>query len=418
MIQSKRPARKKQVLVFDVPDRRSIPVVGSLGREYDFHYLIPIRKGYRWQALVELVLKLTRPRYTCSVSFAAFSTEEDLADALLAHLARHPVDAVLPFSERSTALICSMKTRLEQKSKVPLGSIEDFHALNDKYLILKVCQEEGVPFPKYELVLGEQDLPKAASLGFPLVLKCCRASGVKKAMRVCRNWDDLLIAYRELVAQKAEYSFFPCDQLVAQEYIPGNIFDGGFAVWNGKVLAGISQQRVWTIPPEGGVGAYNKSIYIPEIFEYATRIFQRIRWSGPAQLEFIHDVSNNQYKLIEINPRFWGTVGLSVKAGTQIAKSLLNSAFGRDIQSLSMARDGVEFKWWLQETLVAEVLQGRSKWVIFEHLAKIASAEKDNFSYSWWANFLLALPYLFEFFTSRQRSDNKQSKSIAQRLFQ
>jgi hypothetical protein len=56
-----------RILIFDVPDRRSVPIVGTLGKKYHFDYLIPIRKGFWGQFLVILLLKIIKPRFSISI---------------------------------------------------------------------------------------------------------------------------------------------------------------------------------------------------------------------------------------------------------------------------------------------------------------------------------------------------------------
>jgi predicted ATP-grasp superfamily ATP-dependent carboligase len=408
---------KKRILIIDPPDRRSIPVVGSLGRLYDFHYLIPIRKGYSLQKLIESGVVICKPRHARSVSFLPFETEEDLSFNLFRYLEQCSMDVLLPFSERSTALICTLKPSLT-RIVVPFGSLDDFNILNDKYLVAKLAEELDIPAPRFLFIEKETDLQSAAGLGFPLVLKCCRASGVKEALRICHNIEELAQGYQELHSKKARYSFFPCEQLVAQEFIAGKIYDGCFAVKDGKILASSTQIREWTIPVSGGVGAYNKTINVPEIHEYGQRLFERVRWTGPAQLEFIRDEKNGQYKLIEINPRFWGTLGLSVKAGVNFAHYVIAAGLDETLPPApSSIADGIDFKWLLQETLAAELLQGKGKRTIIRHLFQIFTPEVNNFSYSIMANLMVSAPFVLSALGGEKTNQQKGTQSLANRLF-
>ncbi len=408
---------KKRILIIDPPDRRSIPVVGSLGRLYDFHYLIPIRKGYSLQKLIETGVAICKPRHARSVSFLSFDAEEDLSFNLYQCLEQCDMDAVLAFSERSTALLCTLKPSLT-RIVVPYGSLNDFNTLNDKYLVARLAEKLAVPAPRFVFVESEADLQTAAGLGFPLVLKCCRASGVKEALRICRDVEELAQSYRELHSQKARYSFFPCKQLIAQEFISGKIYDGCFAVKDGQVLASSTQIREWTIPVSGGVGAYNKTVNVPEIHQYGKMLFEEVRWTGPAQLEFIRDEKDGQYKLIEINPRFWGTLGLSVKAGVNFAHYVIAAGLNETLPPPpSTIEDGIDFKWLLQETLAAELLQGKGKRTIIRHLFQIFSPEVNNFSYSIMANLMASAPFVLSALGGQKAKQQKQTQSLANRLF-
>ncbi len=229
--------------------------------------------------------------------------------------------------------------------------------------------------------------------------------------------EDLIKGYQELTSNTSNYSFFPCSILVAEEFIDGPIFDGGFAVDAGKVISAITQERVWTIPPSGGFGAKNVTREIPEIIDYGTRIFNHIHWSGPAQLEFIYDQSACQYKLIEINPRFWGTLALAIKAGVNIAEDVILTGLGQSNNNgIKTAPDGIEFKWLLQEALTAEKMRGGSKNILIRQIYECFSNEISNFSYSISTNLLLAIPHLIYYFS--KDSGKKKSNSLAKQLFE
>jgi predicted ATP-grasp superfamily ATP-dependent carboligase len=70
-----------------------------------------------------------------------------------------------------------------------------------------------------------------------------------------------------------------------------------------------------------------------------------LKWHGPAQVEWIYDRINDEYKLIEINPRFWGTLELSIEAGINFPKLLLKMVSEGDIEDNFNYEIGVKHKW-------------------------------------------------------------------------
>ena len=407
----------ERILIFDVPDRRSVPFVGTLGKQYHFDYLIPIRKGFWGQFFVILLLKIIKPRFSKHIHFIPFNDENDLAAELIKFLNYHKYKGILAFSERSTALICKHKSKFPPEVSIPFGSFEDFNILNDKYSILQIANDLHIPTPKHIKIETIEDLDKVKSIELPIVLKCRKASGVKEALRICSSLDELKKAYEELTSSKAQYSFFPNDELVAEEFIEGKIYDGCFSVKEGAILASITQKRDWTIPPSGGFGARNTTKNIPELIRYGKLLFNKVKWTGPAQLEFIYDEKQNEFKLIEINPRFWGTIALSIKANMKIAESIMQSIiFGSANSYIKPTPEGITFEWLLQETYTAERLQGKSWTVIFDHIKKIFGKEINNFSYSFGINLLLSLPHIL-INPTEIKPDNKISESLAKKLF-
>jgi len=141
-------------------------------------------------------------------------------------------------------------------------------------------------------------------------------------------------------------------------------------------------------------------------------------WKGPAQLEFILDEKDQTYKLIEVNPRFWGTTGLAVKAGVNIGEYAIRIGLGEQFSHETViAPPGIDFKWLLQETLTAERMRGKEGNIIWQHIRNIFSRDINNFSYSIGTNILLALPHLVPH-TEKSNKKDEIRASLAKRLFE
>lgn len=407
---------KKQIFILDPPDRRSVPTVSLLRNFYDFHFLIPIRKKVPCQTLAKAALRICKPRGARSITFVPFENEEDMWLRCREILATRPCDAVLPFSERSTAMVLSHVAEMPHNICVPMENLKIFHQLNDKWSVYKEAAKVGLPVPATIAIDSVTDLKRTDTLGFPLVLKCCRASG-RDAIRICSNFDELETAYAQITSGEETYSFFSKSMVIAQEYINGKIYDGCFALKQGQVVASMTQIREWTIPPSGGFGAFNKTQNIPELHAYGQRFFERMEWSGPAQMEWILDSRDKQYKLIEINPRFWGTLGLALKAGILFPQAVLASAMNESLPEMLEPADGIEFRWLFQETLFAETLNGRNIWgALFRHFCSLFSSKQNNFSYSFLINCLLSVPHILTSLKGIKGLESRE-EGLASRLF-
>lgn len=411
--------KKRNVLIVDPHDRRSTPSAYFLSNYFDVHFLVPIRKVTSLEYIIRIILKFCKPRGTKSYNFLSFREESKLLQKLINTIETGKYDSVLAFSERSTALLIKVKAKIKNKALIPFGTMDQFDALNDKFEIAEVCKKLNVPTPKYFKVAIEEDLSLADDFQFPVVLKCTKASGINESLRICDNKSSLIQGYKDLKKGEGTYSFFPRDIMVVQEFVKGKIYDGNFVVYNGEVVEGMTQLRIWTIPPSGGPGAYNQTVHVPELFEYAKKVFQEIKWTGPVNMEYIKDATSGQYKLIEVNPRFWGTLGLSFKAGYNFPKTLLDKATDNSIKVEQKVNGNVFFKWLLQDTLVAEVFQGKKTInVLANHIKQIFSSENENFKYSVRANLLLSIPYIVKSFNVHKKKNTAEAKkSFADRLF-
>ena len=91
------------------------------------------------------------------------------------------------------------------------------------------------------------------------------------------------------------------------------------------------------------------------------RILDALEWHGPAQLEWIRDERDGQYRLLEINPRFWGTLELSTKAGLDFADLTVRMLDGETLDGEFPYAVGVRERWAFPEELLS-VKRDRGRW--------------------------------------------------------
>lgn len=103
---------------------------------------------------------------------------------------------------------------------------------------------------------------------------------------------------------------------IVQEYVPGDAEHGFFALFDhGSPIAMFQHRRIRSYTYSGGASVYRKSIAIPELEEVGIAMLRKFDWHGPAMVEFKRDPRDGSFRLMEINPRFWGSLPLAVHAG-------------------------------------------------------------------------------------------------------
>ena len=108
-------------------------------------------------------------------------------------------------------------------------------------------------------------------------------------------------------------------------------------------------RRVREAPPRGGVSCCAASNYDPKLIEYGTRLLDRLQWHGVAMVEFRYDVRDNDYKLMEINPKFWGSLDLSLTAGVDFPYYLCQMAQGETLEYSEEYDRSLRYHWpWLE----------------------------------------------------------------------
>ncbi len=111
--------------------------------------------------------------------------------------------------------------------------------------------------------------------------------------------------------------------LMVQETISGS-GEGFFAYYeNGEILDGYTHRRIRETPISGGSSTCAESTNAKDTFLLGKLLLDSLNWHGPAMVEFKRDNSSGNLFLIELNPKFWGSLELGLSIGMKLNKASL-----------------------------------------------------------------------------------------------
>ncbi|MET0348765.1 MAG: ATP-grasp domain-containing protein, partial [Rhizobacter sp.] len=192
---------------------------------------------------------------------------------------------------------------------------------------VRVAERLGIRVPNGRLVTEAAASPVAAS--FPAVVKPVhskvRIDGTLRTIeaRICADEAARQAAFRDML---------PHTPVVEQEYFAGRgvgveaLFEHGEPRWL------FAHERLHEIPLTGGASSYRRAIEPPPaVRDAALALLRELRWHGVAMVEFKVSPDGRDYRLIEINPRLWGSLPLAVAAGVNFPLGLLRLATGQPV---------------------------------------------------------------------------------------
>ncbi|ARS91129.1 ATP-grasp domain-containing protein [Natrarchaeobaculum aegyptiacum] len=119
---------------------------------------------------------------------------------------------------------------------------------------------------------------------------------------------------------------------IVQEYVPDSDEYAFFALYrDGEAVATFQhrQRRGWKYA--GGPSAYRESVDIPELYDAGHALLDHLEWHGLAMVEFLRDPETGEFKLMEVNPRFWTSLPFTVRAGVDFPYLYWLQATGREL---------------------------------------------------------------------------------------
>ena len=151
-----------------------------------------------------------------------------------------------------------------------------------------------------------------ANLGPPIVVK-----GVSDASRP-KYFNSLDYVLRYI--SKAS-------DVIIQEFFPG-IGRGYFTVaCNGEPLIEFTHQRIIEYDPIGGASLMSYGpVLDPKLYMIGREVVRKLKWVGPLMVETRWNPESGEYVVLEINPKFWGSIDLPVKLNYQLP-AILVAAF-------------------------------------------------------------------------------------------
>jgi predicted ATP-grasp superfamily ATP-dependent carboligase len=262
---------------------------------------------------------------------------------LLEEVSKNKTDFLLPVTDYTTLIIAKNNNALSAFSRFSVPPIKSFHRAHDKFELMKIAHKLGISTPVTFCPNNRAELLAISrSIEYPSVLKLRKGAGAI-GLSFPENAQSLVKQYDSLGTYTDD--IYDSARPLIQEFVPGQIHDVCLLVDRGKPVATLTQVRQIMHPALGGVGIFNRTTNNQEIIKQATALMCELQWHGPAMVEFKHDSRDRFYKLLEVNPRFWGTLDLSIKVGMDFPYLALKLAYNEKFEDRSKYKINECYRW-------------------------------------------------------------------------
>jgi predicted ATP-grasp superfamily ATP-dependent carboligase len=247
--------------------------------------------------------------------------EEDHLEAIRRAVARSGADVVLAVKEETVQLLAAHPGALPETVRAGLvPPVEAFDLVVDKGRLAAFLAERGIPHPATLPCSGDDAFEEAvADLVFPLLLKPVRGGDSGNIRRF-----ETRAALRAFFRTKV----YPRGTFIVQHFVPGFDIDCSVLCREGEVLAhtiqkGLIPRRRPFAPAAGIVFVEHEGV-----LAVVRRLMRALQWSGVAHVDLRCDPEGRVW-VIEVNPRYWGSLLGSLAAGVNFPLLACRSALGR-----------------------------------------------------------------------------------------
>lgn len=252
-------------------------------------------------------------------------------------------DVVLPASIESTEALIPVMPELQKHVATLLPTEAQLAIGTDKLKTVEFCDQFDVLHPKTWTIENADHAGRISTeASYPLVLKHTRNLGGSRGVRFAGNVEEMVEAHEYLSKLRADNS-----PILAQEYVPGLLFDAVTVARDGVCPQVFTSARKLMYPVSGGVTCVSVSTRSEGLKRTARQIVGELNWNGPIEMEFKLDARDGKFKLIEINPRFWASLGSSISCGVDFPGMAVDLALGRKVNLADEHEYGVRHKYLL-----------------------------------------------------------------------
>lgn len=285
---------------------------------------------------------------------------------ILQFIRKNKIDMIIPVRDDATLILSKNKEEISQYSRILVADHSTLMKARDKAETIRIAQANHIPHP-HTLITDRYDQIDE-KLTFPLILKPRQSSG-SRGISLVNSKTELFEQY-ELISK----IFGPP---LVQEFIPYGGAIGVSMLFNkGQPRAIFTHKRLREYPRSGGPSTLRESIRHEDAEKNATELLEAMNWHGVAMVEFRIDARDGIPKLMEINPRFWGSLSLAVNSGVDFPYLLYEMAKNKDIKSCVDYQLGMKNRWLIGDLLwLLSSINKRKDFAEFMHFSNIGSDE-------------------------------------------
>jgi predicted ATP-grasp superfamily ATP-dependent carboligase len=226
---------------------------------------------------------------------------------------------VVPITEVSLGTL--YETGLDRRIEALCPDRSRYDASVDKATLMSRAAALGLDVPRTRRLDDPAEIEKLpAEFDFPVVVKARRSRFLIEG-----RWYS---GGAGIATNEAELTRLLADPgmragALLQEFVPG-FGEAIFALCHdGECKVTFAHRRLREKPPSGGVSVLRESIPADaKLLEQSRVLLRDLGWSGVAMVEFRRAPDGRAF-LMEINPRFWGSLQLAIDAGADFPRLLV-----------------------------------------------------------------------------------------------
>lgn len=295
----------KKAFIVSCNYRKAYPIIESL-KKLGFTTVAGIYAGtdiYSTEALsryVDTIIRVEKPQ----------SSEKSYISSVIKVVKEYDIDIIIPIGFEDFMTLSKYRDIIGRYTVIPVDNYEKMQYVSNKWTLQNLADRIGIAYPRTFLL---DDVANVSAItdfinmvGLPLVVKGLGDASKPVLVGNHRNMMNIIDNLK--------------GKMLLQEFIVG--FGAGYFCLshNGEPLAEFMHKRFLEETPLGGPSVKACSYYDEELLKEGRKIVEQLKWTGVMMVEFRKEAETGRYYLLEINPKFWGSLELAYRAGVDFPR--------------------------------------------------------------------------------------------------
>lgn len=271
-------------------------------------------------------------------------------ETLYTLLGKEHFDVLIPVSDMVVPFISKNKSFIEDKYgvKCAVTDYEMVYQVENKSRFMDFCDVHNIPHPKTKK-LSKENLSEAIDyVGLPALIKPDYSVGARGITRI----DSVEELKNKFLSIYEKYGNCTLQELIDNQQYYYNVML--YRNSSGQILASAIIKIVRMYPITAGSSSCCISVENPELLRLCIDCLDKLNWVGMADFDVLQRMDNDEYKIIEINPRVPASLRGAAISGINFPEIIVSDVMGLETPSSPyypgkvMRYMGLDIMWFLK----------------------------------------------------------------------
>lgn len=260
----------------------------------------------------------------CKFVFSTAEIESLSIESVCNFVRKNNVAVIIPMGDKIAEWLSLNKKEIQSQTKAvcAVEDIDKFKKASSKSELIEICQKNGIRVPKTSSLEGGNIEKAAQYVGFPALIKPDHSVGARGITKV----EDIESLKVKLPDIEAKYGLCSLQEFIDNPDFYYNVMlyrykDGSYATC-------VMTKILRFYPVSGGSSSLCVTVEEKELSDLCKRTLDVLDWNGFADFDVLYDKKDQQYKIIEINPRVPASLRAADVAGVNFPQVIVADALG------------------------------------------------------------------------------------------